>query len=116
MRNLHSKLTAVGGGVDYAAHLANGAGDGLCQQWHKSCCNKVDGGSIDEESWNNSQYRVVRAVSYWSWRRSTLLPKINRLVKHGAAKLLGAIFRTRLGLCRPHTGVVNKSSDVISSF
>jgi hypothetical protein len=51
MRNLHPKLTTVGSSVDHAAHLSNGTGDRLGQQWQKRCCDEVYGGSIDEEGY-----------------------------------------------------------------
>jgi len=115
MEDSHPELATVGGSIDHAAHLASGARDRFGQQWQKCCGYKVDRGSIDKESFGCM-------VSIWKYiikeilEQSTLLPKINRLFKHGVTELLRSIFRTRLGLCSPHSGIVHKPVNVISFF
>lgn len=52
MRNSHPKLTAIGGSIDHATHLASMARDRFGQQWQERGCYKVYGGSIDEEGFD----------------------------------------------------------------
>jgi hypothetical protein len=47
-------------------------------------------------------------------KSGTLLPEVNGLIKHGAAKLLRSILRPSLWLRRPYAGIVHKAVHEIS--